>query len=73
MISKVEARLADGEQIEITKHGRPVGRLSPPGVGNGAKFDAEAHCRRMKATWGERVFTAEEVKEMREAELGDRA
>jgi hypothetical protein len=35
------------------------------------RFDADAHRRRMKETWGDRVFTAAEVGEMREAELGD--
>ena len=68
---KVEAFLADGQEIEITKHGKPIARLSPPRT-SAAKFDADAHRRRMKETWGDRVFTAEEVKEMREAELGDR-
>jgi hypothetical protein len=29
--------------------------------------------RWMKETWGDRVFSAEEVREMREAELGDRS
>ncbi len=70
---KVEAWLADGEDIEITKHGKPVARLSPPGTGNVRKFDAEDHWRWLRETWGDRVFTAEEVKEMREAELGDRS
>jgi antitoxin (DNA-binding transcriptional repressor) of toxin-antitoxin stability system len=70
---KVEAWLADGEDIEITKHGKLVARLSPPRAGNVRKFDAEAHRRWMRETWGDRVLTAEEVKEMREAELGDRS
>lgn len=70
---KVEAWLADGEEIEITKHGKPVARLSPPRSGNTPKFDVDAHRRWMDETWGDRVFTAEEVKEMREAELGDRS
>lgn len=66
--------MADGQEIEITKHGKPVARLSPPrSAGGVAKFDAEAHMRRLKETWGDRVFTAEEVREMREAELGDRS
>jgi len=69
----VEAWLADGQEIEITKHGKPVARLSPPGNGKARQFDAEAHLRRMKETWGARVFTAAEVNEMREAELGDRS
>ena len=71
--AKVEAWLADGQEIEITKHGKPVARLSPPRPAKGAKFDIEAHKRWMKETWGDRVFTAEEVREMREAELGDRS
>lgn len=68
---KVEAWLADGQEIEITKHGKPVARLSPPRSGSGPKFDSEAHRRWLEETWGNRVFTAEEVKEMREAELGE--
>lgn len=72
--AKVEAWLADGQEIEITKHGKPVARLSPPRLGGAAsRFDAEAHRRRMKETWGDRTFTAMEVREMRAAELGDRS
>jgi prevent-host-death family protein len=70
---KVEAWLADGQEIEITKHGKPVARISPPGPVNARPFDAEAHRRWMEETWGDRVFSAEEVKKMREAELGDRS
>lgn len=69
--AKVEEWLADGEEIEITKHGKPVAHLSPPGRKKVPQFDAEAHRRRMRETWGDRVFSAEEVREMREAELGD--
>lgn len=68
---KVEAWLNDGQEIEITKHGKPVARISPPGPKNFHPFDADAHRRRMKETWGDRVFSAAEVQEMREAELGD--
>lgn len=71
--AKVEAWLADGQEIEITKHGKPVARLTPLRTELARKFDIEAHRRRMKETWGDRVFTAEEVREMREAELGDRS
>lgn len=71
--AKVEAWLADGQEIEITKHGKPVARLSPPRPEGTRKFDVEAHRRWMEETWGDRVFTAEEVREMREAELGDRS
>lgn len=68
---KVTAWLADGEEIEITKHGKPVALLSLPKQKKAPKFDAEKHLRWMKETWGDRVFSAEEVREMREAELGD--
>ena len=71
--TKVEAWLADGQEIEITKHGKPVARLSPPGSAKVPKFDIEEHKRRMQETWGDRVFTMAEVREMREAELGDRS
>ena len=70
---KVEAWLADGEEIEITKHGKPVARLSPPRRKAQRTFNADEHRRRLKETWGARVFSAEEVREMREAELGDRS
>ncbi len=66
---KVEAALGFGEVIEITKHGKPVAHLTAPKRAMPVKFDAEAHRRRMKETWGDRVFTAAEVREMREAEL----
>lgn len=71
--SKIEACLAFGEEVEITKHGKPVARISPPRPKTTAKFDAEEHRRRLNETWGGRVFSAEEVREMREAELGDRS
>jgi antitoxin (DNA-binding transcriptional repressor) of toxin-antitoxin stability system len=69
--AKVEAWLAEGEEIEITKHGKPVAHLSPPRPRVVPKFDMEKHRRWMKETWGDRVFSDEEVREMREAELGD--
>ena len=70
---KVTAWLADGEEIEITKHGKPVALLTLPRQNKAPKFDADEHRRRMKETWGDRVFSAEEVQERREAELGDRS
>ncbi|HEX8310355.1 MAG TPA: type II toxin-antitoxin system prevent-host-death family antitoxin [Chthoniobacteraceae bacterium] len=71
--AKVEAWLADGEEIEITKHGKPVARLSPPKPKTQRIFDPEEHRRWLNETWGDRVFSADEVREMREAELGDRS
>jgi antitoxin (DNA-binding transcriptional repressor) of toxin-antitoxin stability system len=68
---KVEACLADGGEIEITRHGRTVARISPPRATGSGQFDAAEHRRRLNRTWGDRVFTAVEVNEMREAERGD--
>jgi hypothetical protein len=51
----------------------PVAVLSPPRSKRRRLFDAQAHRRWLNETWGGRVFTAEEVREMREAELGDRS
>ena len=67
--SKVEAWLGEGEEIRIEKRGKPIGFLSAtPKSGTGAvpKVDWEA---RRNAIWGDRCFSAEEVREMREAEL----
>ena len=65
---KVEAWLAAGQDIEITKHGKPVARLSLPVKSSTGRFDAAAHRRWLKETWRDRVFSAKEVREMREAE-----
>lgn len=71
--AKVEAWLADGQEIEITKHGRPIAHLSPPRSAQAKTFDSGEHRRWLLETWGDREFTSEEVREMREAELGDRS
>lgn len=68
--SSLEAWLAEGETIRIEKRGAPVALLTPftsaPPEQPVARPDAEA---RRKAIWGDRCFTAEEVKAMREYEL----
>jgi antitoxin (DNA-binding transcriptional repressor) of toxin-antitoxin stability system len=69
--AKVEAYLADGQEIQITRHGKPVAVISKPRRKKSPVFDADEHRRWLDETWGDRVFTAEEVREMREAELGD--
>lgn len=69
--AKVEAYLADGQEIQITRHGKPVAVISKPRRKKSPVLDVEEHRRWLNETWGERVFTAEEVREMREAELGD--
>ncbi len=66
--AKVEAWLGEGEEIRIEKRGKPIGFLSAtPKSGRAVpKVDWKA---RRNAIWGDRCFSAEEVREMREAEL----
>jgi len=67
--AKVEAWLGEGEEIRIEKRGQPIGFLSATpksGISGFKKPDWEA---RRRAIWGDRVFSEEEVRAMREAEL----
>lgn len=69
---KLEAWLAGGEEILITKHSKPVAKISPPGTKTKKKLpplpDYEA---RRKRIWGDRIFTQAEVEEMRAFETGE--
>ena len=67
----LEAWLADGETIQIEKRGTPVALLTPMHAATAtnpppARPDTAA---RRKAIWGDRCFSEEEVKAMREYEL----
>lgn len=68
--STLQAWLDEGETIRIEKRGTPVAYLTPvqsaPSTVPSNLPDAAA---RRKAIWGDRCFTAEEVKAMREYEL----
>lgn len=71
---KIEAMLQSGQDIQITKHNKPLAVLSRPklsGRKKVPKFDAEAHMAWLKETWGDRVFSAQEVEEMRAFETGE--
>lgn len=69
---KIEAWLAGGEEILITKHSKPVARISAATAAVEKKPlpkpDYEA---RRKRIWGDRVFTQAEVDEMRAFETGE--
>lgn len=69
---KIEAWLEGGEEILITKHSKPIARLSgavgAEVVGKPVLPDFEA--RRQK-TWGDRFFSQKEVEEMRAFETGE--
>ena len=66
----LETWLRAGEEIAITKRGKVVARLVPEQKPAASVFDdlAGHFERQLRETWGDRVFTAEEVREMEEAE-----
>jgi antitoxin (DNA-binding transcriptional repressor) of toxin-antitoxin stability system len=69
---KLEAWLAGGEEILITKHSKVVAKISRATETPAAKLpphpDYEA---RRKRIWGDRAFTQAEVDEMRAFETGE--
>ena len=67
--SKLEVWLAEGEQIQIEKRGRPIAILT--GLGENVRHTVPRpdFAARRKAIWGERVLSAAEVAAMRADEL----
>jgi len=69
---KVEAWLAGGEEILITKHSKPVARITGAKAAPKKKLPPQPDYRaRVKRIWGDRVFTQAEVDEMRAFETGE--
>ncbi len=69
---KIEAWLAGGEEILITKHARPIARLSAANAAPEVPLPPLPDFRaRLKKTWGDRFFTQAEVDEMRALETGE--
>jgi prevent-host-death family protein len=66
---RVAAWIAEGEPVEITKAGKPFARLIPAAPERMRKLAKPDIMARLKATWGDRVFSAKEVAEMRAAEF----
>jgi prevent-host-death family protein len=66
---RVAAWIAEGEPVEITKSGKPFARLSPAPAAKPRKLVKPDIMAQLKETWGDRVFSAKEVAEMRAAEL----
>ena len=70
---RIEAWVHEGESINITKRGKVIATLVPA-LGNveaqprPPKVDIMA---RLRETWGERVFTKEQVAAMRADELAE--
>jgi antitoxin (DNA-binding transcriptional repressor) of toxin-antitoxin stability system len=67
--AKLEAWLGEGEEIRIEKRGKPIAMLTPLKGKSSVKVTMPDFEARRKAIWGDRVFSEEEVKAMRDAEL----
>jgi antitoxin (DNA-binding transcriptional repressor) of toxin-antitoxin stability system len=67
--SELEAWVEEGQKVEIRKRGKAIAWLVPIPRDHKKKFVMPDFAARRKAIWGSRVFTASEVKAMREAEL----
>jgi hypothetical protein len=70
--SKLETWLGEGQEIRIEKRGKTIAILKPSRNGEDT-IPRPDFMARLRENWGDRVFAEEEVREMREAELGDRA
>lgn len=69
---KIEAWLAGGEEILITKHARPIARLcAANGDAEGPLPPLPDFRARLRQTWGDRFFSQQEVNEMRAFETGE--
>ena len=66
---RVAAWIAEGEPVEITKAGKLFARLVPAPGAKPRKLVKPDIMAQLKETWGDRVFSAKEVAEMRAAEL----
>jgi antitoxin (DNA-binding transcriptional repressor) of toxin-antitoxin stability system len=69
--ARVSAWIQQGEAVEITKGGKPFARLVAAPRGKLSKSKKPDILRRLKRTWGNRVFSAAEVASMRAAEIAD--
>jgi antitoxin (DNA-binding transcriptional repressor) of toxin-antitoxin stability system len=67
--SRLETWLGEGEEIQIEKHGQPIALLTGLPKARGKRMRKPDFPARLKRLWGDRVFTLEEVRAMRAAEL----
>jgi antitoxin (DNA-binding transcriptional repressor) of toxin-antitoxin stability system len=67
--AKLEAWLAEGEQIQIEKRGEPFALLTALSASKPKVIQMPDFAARQKALWGDRMFSEAEVAEMRAYEL----
>ena len=66
--ARLSAWIENGEPVEITKGGKVFARLVPVNDARPQKLVKPDILKRLKKTWGEKVFTKQEVAAMRAAE-----
>ena len=68
--ARLSAWIENGEPVEITKSGKPFARLAPvTEAGSPRRLVKPDILKRLKKTWGDRVFSAQEVAAIRATEL----
>jgi len=65
----LEAWLLEGEEVCIEKRGKPIALLTGVGRKRAGKVKNPDFAARLKAIWGDRVFSEAEVVAMRAMEL----
>jgi antitoxin (DNA-binding transcriptional repressor) of toxin-antitoxin stability system len=66
---RVSAWLENGEPVEIVKRGRLFARLTPATLPS-SKPPKIDFARQLQAVWGRRIFSDQEMRAMRDSELG---
>ena len=66
---KIAAWIADGETVSIKMRGKLFATLTPARGLNEPDIPEIDFAAQLKKIWGDRVFTDEQVREMRAAEL----
>ena len=66
---RVSAWIDEGQDVEITRHGKPFARLVPETISRSKPVVWPDFAARRREVWGDRVFSAKEVEEMKAYEL----
>lgn len=61
---KIAAWIAAGEEVRVTRRGKPLARLVPEKAEEKPVPPRPDFAARRKATWGDRCFNMEEVRKM---------
>ncbi len=70
---RVSAWIENGDSVEIIKRGRRFARLLPATPTPERKPVKIDFAGQLRAIWGRRVFSTDEVRAMRDAELGSQS